>query len=95
MSIRDYIARFNDLTLCFDVREDRCRTISWFCLSLRFDIRRAMLTSSYQVDSVEEAFHLTLELELSFKGIFIFKAFHLTLELELFFKGIFIFKAMQ
>jgi len=30
-----------------------------------------MLTSSYHVDSIEEAFHLTLELELFFKEIFI------------------------
>ena len=33
-----------------------------------------MLTSSYHVDSIEEAFHLALELELSFRGIFISKA---------------------
>jgi len=33
-----------------------------------------MLTSSYYVDSVKDAFHLALEIELSFKGIFIFKA---------------------
>jgi len=74
MSVRDYIARFDDLTLCCDVREDRYQTISRFCLGLRSDIQHAMLTSSYHVDSIKEAFHLTLELELSFKRIFISKA---------------------
>jgi len=48
------------------VREDRYQTISRFCSDLRSDIRRAMLTSSYHVDSVEETFHLALELKLFF-----------------------------
>ena len=67
--LRDYIARFDDLTLRCDVREDHYQTIFRFCSGLRSEIRRAMLTSSYRVDSVEEVFHLTLELELSFKEI--------------------------
>ena len=33
-----------------------------------------MLTNSCHVDSVEKAFHLALELELPFKGIFVPKA---------------------
>ena len=73
MFIRSYIARFDDLTLCCDVREGHYQTISRFWLGLRFDIQRAKLTSFYLVDFVEEAFHLALEPELSFKGIFIFK----------------------
>ena len=32
-----------------------------------------MLTSSYHMDFVEEVLHLILEVELSFKGVFIFK----------------------
>ena len=68
MSIRDYIAKFGDLALRCDVREDRFLTISRFCLDLRSDIR-AMLTCSYHMDSFEKAFHLALELELSFKEI--------------------------
>jgi len=41
---------------------------------LKSDVRRAMITSSYHVDSVEDAFPLALEVELSFKERFIFKA---------------------
>ena len=70
----DYIARFNNLTLHCDVREDCYQTIFRFCSGLRPDVRCAMLTSSYYVYSVEEAFRFVLELELSFKRIFIFKA---------------------
>ena len=73
MPVRDYIARFHDITLCCDVRENCYQIISRFCLGLRSDIRRAMLTSSYHVDFVEEAFHLALELELSLQRVFIFK----------------------
>ena len=61
MSVYDYITRFDDLTLCCDMRENCYQTISRFCSSLRSNIRRAMLTSSYHVDSVGEAFHLALE----------------------------------
>ena len=73
MSIRNYIVRFDDLTLRCDVRGDHYQTISRFCSDLRADIQRAMLTSSYHVDSVEDAFHLALELALFFKRISIFK----------------------
>jgi len=44
-----------------------------FYSSLTTDVRHAMITSSYHVDSIEEAFHLALELELSFKHKFISK----------------------
>jgi len=74
MSVQDYIKLFDNLTIHCDMREDCYQTISRFCSGLRSDIRRAMLTISYHVDSIEEAFHLALELELSFRGIFISKA---------------------
>ena len=74
MSIQDHIVRFDDLILRCDVREDCYQSISTFCSGLMSDVRRAMLTSSYDVDSIDEAFHLALELESSFKEIFIFKA---------------------
>ena len=74
MSVQYYIAKFDDLTLYCDMRKDRSQTTSKFCLGLRSTIRGVMITSSYHVDSVKEAFHLALELELAFKGIFIFKA---------------------
>jgi len=70
MYVWDYIARFDDLTLRCDVREDCYQTISRFCSGLRSDIQRVMLTISDHVNSIEEPFHLALELELSFKGIF-------------------------
>ena len=70
MSVWDCIARFDDLTLHCDMRKDHYQIISKFCSGLRSDIRRPMFTSSYYVP-VEEAYHLSLELELSFQWIFI------------------------
>jgi len=44
-----------------------------FYSGLKSNVKHAMITSSYHVDSVEESFHLALELELSFKEKFISK----------------------
>ena len=56
------------------MREDHYQNIFRFRSGLRSDIQHAMLTSSYHVNSIEEAFHLALVLELSFKRISIFRA---------------------
>ena len=45
MSIQNYIAIFEDLTRCYDVREHRSQTISRFILGLRSKVKRAMIMS--------------------------------------------------
>jgi len=67
LSIKDYIAKYEELTNHCDVREHRSQTIIRFVSGLRFDIRRAMITSSYGVDSVEDAFNFALKIDLNFK----------------------------
>jgi len=69
LSVRDYIAIYKDLTYCCDVREHRSQTIIRFVLDLRSDVRRAMITSSYGVDSIEDAFGFVLKIDLTFKEI--------------------------
>ena len=69
MSVRDYITRFEDITHRCDVREHRFLTIIKFISCLRSDIRRAMITSSYDVDSVEDVFDFALKINLTFKRI--------------------------
>ena len=57
---------FDDSTIRCDMREDHYQTISRCCSDLISDIRRAMLTSSYHVDSVEEGL-------VSFRDIIVFQ----------------------
>ena len=69
LSFSDYIIRFEDLSRCCDVREHGSLTITRFDSGLRSDIRHAMITRSYSVDSVEEAFDFTLKIDVTFKRI--------------------------
>ena len=62
LSVRDYIARFEDLICCCDVREHRSQTITRFVSGLRSDIKRIMTTSSYGVDSIEDVFAFALKM---------------------------------
>jgi len=74
LSVRDYIARFEDLTRLYDVREHCSLTITRFVSGLKSNIRRAMISSSYGVDSVENAFDFALKIDLTFKEIVSAKA---------------------
>jgi len=47
------------------VRERRSHTVTRFVRSLRCKIRRAMITGSYDLDTVEEAFNVALKIELT------------------------------
>jgi len=67
MSVHDYIAIFKDLTHRCDVREHHSKTITRFVWDLRSKIRRAMITSSYDLDTVEETFDVALKIDLTFK----------------------------
>jgi len=69
MSVQDYIAKFEDLTIRCDVREHCSHTVTRFVWSLRSKIRRAMFTGSYDLDTVEEAFDVTLKINLTFKRL--------------------------
>jgi len=74
LSVRDYIARFEDLAHRCNVREHRSLTITRFVSSLSFDIRRAIISSSYGVDFVEDVFDFALKIDLTFKEIVSAKA---------------------
>ena len=69
MSVRDYIARFEDLTRRCDVREHCSLTITRFVFDLRSDSKHVMITSSYGVDCIEDTFGFALKIVLTFKGI--------------------------
>jgi len=69
MSVQNYITKFEDLTLYCDVREHRSQTITRFVWGLRSKIRRVMITDSYDLDTVEEAFDITLRIYLIFKRL--------------------------
>ena len=69
LSIREYIARFEDLTRRHDVRKHRSQTISRFVSGLRPNIWHAIITSSYGVDSIKDTFAFALKIDLTFKGI--------------------------
>ena len=62
LSVRNYIARFEELTCRCDMREHHFWTIIKFVSGLRSDIRCAMITSSYSVDPIEDAFSFALKL---------------------------------
>jgi len=53
MSVQDYIAEFDNLTLHCDVREHRSHTITRFVGVLRFKIKCAMISGSYDLDTIE------------------------------------------
>ena len=69
MSVQDYIVIFKDLTCRSEVREHHSETITRFIWGLRLRLRRALITSSYDLDNVEEAFDVVLKLNLTFKTI--------------------------
>ena len=73
MSIQNFIVIFEDLTCRCDVREHCSQTIIRFVSSLRSKIKRAMFTSSHDVDTLEEAFDFALKIDLTFKGLLIAK----------------------
>jgi len=63
MSVQDYITKFEDLTLHCDVREHHSHIVTRFVWDLRSKIRR--VTGSYDLDTVEEAFDVTLKIILT------------------------------
>jgi len=67
--VKDYIVRFENLTRRYDVREHCSHTITRFVSRLRYNTRRAIITSFYGVDSVKDAFDFALKIDLTFKGI--------------------------
>ena len=69
LSVSDYITRFEDLTHRYDVKEHCSHTITRFVSRLRYNTRRAIITSFYGVDSVIDAFDFALKIDLTFKGI--------------------------
>ena len=74
MSIQDHIAIFKDLAYLSDVKEHHFETIIRFVWSLRPKIRRAMITGSYDLDTVEEVFDVALKIDLTFKTLVNVKA---------------------
>ena len=69
ISFQNYIAKFEDLTLHCDVREYCSHTVTRFIWDLRSKIRRAMITGSYDLDTVEETFDVALRIDLTFKRL--------------------------
>jgi len=69
MSVQDYIAKFENLTLHCDVREHLSHIVTRFVWDLRSKIRRAMITDSYDLDTVEETFDVALKIDLIFKRL--------------------------
>ena len=59
-SVHDYIAIFKDLTHRSEVREHPSETLTRFVWGLQPKIKRAMIIDSYDLDTVEEAFDLSL-----------------------------------
>jgi len=69
MSVQDYITIFKDLTHRSDIREHHSKTITKFIWGLRPKLRRALITRSYDLDTIEEAFDVTLKLGSTFKTL--------------------------
>ena len=65
--VQDYVAIFEDLTSRNDVREYCSETITKFVWDSKPKIRCAMITSSYDLDTVEETFDVALKIDLTFK----------------------------
>ena len=69
MSVQDYIAVFEDLTRHNNVRELCSETITKFVWGLRSKIKHAMITGSYNLDTVEEVFDVAFKINLIFKTL--------------------------
>ena len=69
MSAQDNIAKFENLTLHCDVREHCSLTVTRFIWCLRSKIWHAMITGSYDLDTIEETFDVALEIDLTFKRL--------------------------
>ena len=69
MSVQNYITKFENLTLHCDLREHCSHTVTRFVWSLKSKIRRAMITCSYDLDIVEEAFDVALKIDMTFKRL--------------------------
>ena len=67
MSVQDYITIFKDLTHRIDVSEHQSETINRFVWGLKPKIKRGMITGPYDLHIVEEAFDVTLKIDLTFK----------------------------
>ena len=67
MSAQDYIIKFENLILRCDVKEHHSHIVIRF--GLRSKIRRDMITDSYDLDTVEEAFDVALKIVLTFKKL--------------------------
>jgi len=57
-----YIAIFEDVTLYCDVSEHCSHTVTRIIWDLRSKIRCAMITDSYDLDIIEEAFDVALKI---------------------------------
>jgi len=69
MSFQDYIAIFLDLTHRNDMRVHHSEIITRFVWSLRPEIRHTIITGSYDLNTVEEAFDVALKINLTFKTL--------------------------
>ena len=67
MSLQDYITIFKGLTHHSDVRKHHSKTITSLVWGLRSKIKCAMISGSYDLDTVEEAFDVALKIDLTFK----------------------------
>jgi len=67
MSVQNYIVIFKDLTHHSDVREHHSETITRFVWVCVLKIRRSMITGSYDLDTIEEAFDVALRIDCAFK----------------------------
>ena len=61
MFVYNYIDIFNNLTHCSEVREHPSETVTRFVWGLRPNMKRAMITGPYDLDTVEEAFDIALK----------------------------------
>jgi len=68
MSVR-IIAIFKDLTHRNDMREHHSEAITRFVWNIRHKIRHTMITGSYDLDTVKEAFDIALKIGLTFKTL--------------------------
>jgi len=69
MSVQNYINTLEDLTRRRDMREYRSQTITRFVSGLKSKIRCPMINGSYDLDTIEKAFDVTLKIDLTFKRL--------------------------
>ena len=74
MPVQNYIVIFEDLTRHCDVRGHCSQTITKCVSSLKSKIKCVIITSSHDVDTLEEVFDFALTLDLTFKRLLIAKA---------------------